>query len=112
LKHAQIWYILSLVHISQSRSYVVDKSFAWRLWYSTYGEGESDEYQFFLDLWDWQGVSTQYGDWQPNTWYHNIFQALQNLSMAAAYPNTIKAIINHSIIEKPSIWEFSVNSRY
>ncbi len=58
--------------ITQSRSYIVDKGWAWRLWYSASGEGSSKSDQFFFDIWDWQGANTKGITWKKGTWYHIV----------------------------------------
>ena len=58
--------------ITQSRSYIIDKGWAWRLWYSASGEGSTTSDQLFLDIWDWQGVVTTGITWKKGTWYHVV----------------------------------------
>jgi len=54
----------------QSRSYIMDRSGSYRLWYSSGGEGNSEPDQFFCDLWSWEGVNTDHDAWEANRWYH------------------------------------------
>jgi hypothetical protein len=65
-------FIINPYSISQSRSYILDKCLNWRLWYSSNGEGASEPRQFFLDLWDWEGVNTNITNWKADTFYHIV----------------------------------------
>ena len=58
--------------ITQSRSYIIDKGWAWRLWYSASGEGSSQADQLFFDIWDWHGVVTTGITWKKGSWYHVV----------------------------------------
>ena len=58
--------------ISQSRSYIIDKGLAWRLWYSASGEGSSTADHLFFDIWDWQGTVTKGITWKKGSWYHVV----------------------------------------
>lgn len=60
------------ISASKSRSYVVDKYYAYRLWYSSDGEGTSEPDNFFFDIWDWQGPVTQNITWEAGKWYHIV----------------------------------------
>ena len=58
--------------ITQSRAYILDKDFAYRLWYSTTGVGNSQLNQFFFDCFNWDGVNTTGITWEKDKWYHIV----------------------------------------
>jgi hypothetical protein len=67
---AWVYFNVDPYAITKSRSYILDKDYAYRLWYSPDGEGNSEPDQFFFDVWDWDGVSTKEVTWKENEWYH------------------------------------------
>jgi uncharacterized protein (TIGR02145 family) len=58
--------------LTEERAYLIDKMWAWRIWYSPNGHGYSEEDQFLFDIWDWDGVGTQSIIWNTNEWYNLI----------------------------------------
>jgi len=62
--------------IDDGGMFIVDKYGSWRLYYSaedldkTGGETYAQGDQFFLDLWDFDGVNTNRNNWEANRWYY------------------------------------------